>query len=193
MNEVDFVTCDIALSGDTRMIVPRKAHNPVSWMEIPVLRSMHGDHAIRNIKFLETRDMPEATQLDIIRNSYKKEDVQAAMGMMNGRLPPTMPEEMRNKRRKVPNVESEEMQELRAQVAKERAEMKATLEEAKKKTKEKKPLTANQKRALEKARAAAAKKRERELAKKIAAEEQAKANEQLGLELPDIPEALQRT
>ena len=45
-----FVTCNVRLAGDMRMEVVRDAFNPVSYPEVEILRFIHGDDAVLNVK-----------------------------------------------------------------------------------------------------------------------------------------------
>ena len=45
-----FVTCNVALNGGLLTVVPRTPLRPVSWPEVEVLRHLHGDDAVRDVK-----------------------------------------------------------------------------------------------------------------------------------------------
>jgi hypothetical protein len=45
-----FCTADVALANDEQQVVSRGPFNPISWPEIEVLRTIHGDEAVRNVK-----------------------------------------------------------------------------------------------------------------------------------------------
>ena len=45
-----FVTCKVRIAGDMRMEVVRGAFNPVSYPEVEVLRYLHGDDAVLDVK-----------------------------------------------------------------------------------------------------------------------------------------------
>ncbi len=45
-----FCTCAVRLGGDLRSVVVRDEFSPVSWPEIEVLRSIHGEDAIVDVK-----------------------------------------------------------------------------------------------------------------------------------------------
>lgn len=45
-----FCTADIALASDEQQVVSRGPRDPISWPEIDVLRTLHGDAAVRNVK-----------------------------------------------------------------------------------------------------------------------------------------------
>lgn len=49
-NAQHLCACKIVVGGDPGTVVVREAHNPVTWNEIAVLQSMHGDDAIYDIK-----------------------------------------------------------------------------------------------------------------------------------------------
>jgi len=45
-----FVTCNIALNGEQKMIVNRSEFHPVSWPELEIIRFIHGEDAVRDVK-----------------------------------------------------------------------------------------------------------------------------------------------
>jgi hypothetical protein len=45
-----FCTADIALANDEQQVAHRGPRDPISWPEIEVLRTLHGDEAVRNVK-----------------------------------------------------------------------------------------------------------------------------------------------
>ena len=45
-----FCTADIALANDEQQVVHRGPRDPISWPEIEVIRTIHGDEAVRNVK-----------------------------------------------------------------------------------------------------------------------------------------------
>lgn len=58
---MQFVTCTVSLDGGLLMLVPRDTYNPVSWPEVEVLRQIHGDDAVRDVKpFVSVKQSPRA-------------------------------------------------------------------------------------------------------------------------------------
>jgi hypothetical protein len=45
-----FCTAFIAISSDQQQIAYRGPDNPISWPEIEVIRQLHGDHAVQEVK-----------------------------------------------------------------------------------------------------------------------------------------------
>lgn len=58
------VSCYIALAGDTQQILVRGPYDTVSWPEVGVLQTIHGEDAVTNIKV-------EGEDLDATRTSEK--------------------------------------------------------------------------------------------------------------------------
>lgn len=55
-----FVSCIIALGGDTGQLLHRGAHDPVSWPEVGVLQMIHGEDAVTDFTVVSEDD--EATR-----------------------------------------------------------------------------------------------------------------------------------
>jgi hypothetical protein len=53
---MQIIGCSIALGGDDGQIVVREAHNPVSYPELLILKSLHGDENVRDVVMLGEDD-----------------------------------------------------------------------------------------------------------------------------------------
>ncbi len=55
-----FCKATIRVSGDLRTVVVRDTHNPVSWPEIEILRALHGDESLVDVKpFVRVEQSPK--------------------------------------------------------------------------------------------------------------------------------------
>lgn len=64
-----FCTAYIALAGDEQQVAYRGPFDPISWPEVEVLRQVHGDEAVRNVKpfvFVEQDARAEQQRLLLI-------------------------------------------------------------------------------------------------------------------------------
>lgn len=62
-----FCTADIALASDEQQVVSRGPRDPISWPEIDVLRTLHGDAAVRNVKpFVHVDQTAQAEQQRLV-------------------------------------------------------------------------------------------------------------------------------
>jgi hypothetical protein len=62
---MDFVTAKIALGGDPAHVMCRGAERPVSWPEIRVLQSLHGEANVFDCDFV--RSEPSTAQMEKMR------------------------------------------------------------------------------------------------------------------------------
>lgn len=54
-----FCTAFVAIAGDDQQVIFRDPFSPISWPEIEVLRQVHGDHAVREVKpFVRVEQSP---------------------------------------------------------------------------------------------------------------------------------------
>lgn len=94
-----FVTCKVALSGDSGMVVDRHEFQPVSWPEVAILQSIHGDDAVTEIKpFVSVpqscRDEKERLKLiygQVVENVYPGKGSQFELEMVKAKLPAQTP------------------------------------------------------------------------------------------------------
>jgi hypothetical protein len=66
---MDWVSCKIALSGDTQNVVYRDPTRPVSWPEVGVIQYLHGDDAVYDVEFVRsepTTSVDEKERLSLI-------------------------------------------------------------------------------------------------------------------------------
>jgi hypothetical protein len=62
---MDFVACKIALGGDSNNVIYRGPDVPVSWPEIRVLQSLHGEDNVFDCEFVRTE--PGTSQAEKMR------------------------------------------------------------------------------------------------------------------------------
>jgi hypothetical protein len=70
---IEYASIDIAIGGDARATIRKQ---PVSIPEIVLLRAVHGDDAVTNIRILGTWDCDDDTERDRLGNFYKDTTVQ---------------------------------------------------------------------------------------------------------------------
>lgn len=73
-----FCTAMVAIANDDQQVVPRGPFNPISWPEIEVLRTIHGDEAVRNVKpfvFVEQDAKAEQQRLLLIYGPVVTDEV----------------------------------------------------------------------------------------------------------------------
>jgi len=81
-----FCTVHVAIGGDQRNIMYRDPFAPVSWPEVEVLRTIHGDDAIGEIiPFVDVKQTPKAER-DRLAMKYPEEILASIWG---GRSAPT--------------------------------------------------------------------------------------------------------
>jgi hypothetical protein len=95
-----FCTAKINLSGDLRNVVYRDHFEPISWPEVDVLRFLHGDDAINDVKaFVRVEQSPkdekERLRLkygnDVVEQVYPGRNPQMQMEAAGTKLPDTTP------------------------------------------------------------------------------------------------------
>lgn len=67
---MQLVNCDVALSGDRNHVVRK---SDVSVAEIEVLRALHTEDAVRNIRPTRTIQAADAETLDKLRRQYRRQ------------------------------------------------------------------------------------------------------------------------
>lgn len=65
-----FVTCKVNLAGDLRNVVVRDSFRPVSWPEIEILRFIHGEDAVGDIKPFVRVDQSAKAEKERLRLIY---------------------------------------------------------------------------------------------------------------------------
>jgi len=56
MAEMDWVECEVMIGGDARMVHYKGQSDPVSIPEVAVLREIHGEESVRNLKYVKTTE-----------------------------------------------------------------------------------------------------------------------------------------
>lgn len=94
-----FVTCVIALNGESNTIVPRNTFNPVSYPEVAVLQHLHGDDAVRDVKpFVAVQQSAKAEKERlrliygrVVEDIYPGKNPQMELEVPKAKLPPKAP------------------------------------------------------------------------------------------------------
>lgn len=98
--EMHFVTCMIALGGDIRNVLPRTEFSPVSWPELDIIRSIHGDDSVTDIKpfvKVEQTAKQEKERLmhiygaAVVENTFPGKNPQMELEMAGAKLPAQIP------------------------------------------------------------------------------------------------------
>jgi hypothetical protein len=93
MSEMDICTCMIQLAGDSRTIVHRDRHNPLTYPEVNLMMFMHGDRYVTDIKVIDTIETDNSTELENLRVKYGKQAEEAFPGQ-RPRLPLKAPDDI---------------------------------------------------------------------------------------------------
>jgi hypothetical protein len=67
-----FCTAYVALANDDQQVVHRGPFDPISWPEIEVLRTIHGDEAVREVKPFAFVEQTAAAEQQRLLNIYGK-------------------------------------------------------------------------------------------------------------------------
>ena len=94
-----FATCNVAINGGSLTIVPRTTSRPVSWPEIEVLRHLHGDDAVRDVKpFVSVQQSARAEKERlrliygrVIEDLFPGKNPQMELEAPKAKLPPKPP------------------------------------------------------------------------------------------------------
>ena len=86
-----FVTCKVRLAGDMRMEVVRDAFNPVSYPEVEVLRFLHGDDAVLDVKAIASVEQSPRDEKERLSLKYGTVNVEAVFPGKNPQMPMEMP------------------------------------------------------------------------------------------------------
>lgn len=65
-----FCTCKVAIAGDLRQIVERTPFNPVSWPEVEILRSLHGDGSVTDVSVIAEFPQTAKDEKERLRLKY---------------------------------------------------------------------------------------------------------------------------
>jgi hypothetical protein len=83
-NELDWVSCKIAIGGDVRQVIFRGPTNPVSVPELDILAAIHGDASVTDIKPIATTESTAAEEKNRLLSKYSGALVN---GIFPGRSP----------------------------------------------------------------------------------------------------------
>ena len=78
MAEMDWVECEIMIGGDMRMIAYKGPSEPLSIPEIAVLRELHGEDSIRNMKYVKTTESTPGEEKLRLLSKYSADKVNTA-------------------------------------------------------------------------------------------------------------------
>jgi hypothetical protein len=81
-----FCTVQVAISGDIQQVVHRNAMSPVSWPEVEVLRFVHGEDAITEIKPIARIDQGQRDERERLTLIYGREPVEKCFGARNSQI-----------------------------------------------------------------------------------------------------------
>jgi|LakMenEpi03Aug12_release.lakeMendotaPanAssembly.Ray.scaffolds.fasta_scaffold33132_8 hypothetical protein len=79
-----FCKATIRVSGDVRTVIVRDTHNPVSWPELEILRALHGDESISDVKPFIRVEQSSKDEKERLRQIYGNA---VAEGVFPGRNP----------------------------------------------------------------------------------------------------------
>ena len=95
-----FVTCMVRLGGDLLNVVPRGEFNPVSWPEVDVLRTLHGEDSVTDVKaFVKVSQTAKAEKerlraiygAMVIEDIFPGKNPQMELEVPGAKLPDQMP------------------------------------------------------------------------------------------------------
>lgn len=87
-----FCTAYVAIAGDKGQVVHRNLFNPVSWPEIEVLRHVHGDDAVLEVKPFVHVSQDVRAERERLRLIYGDEAINACFPGRNPRMEIDAPE-----------------------------------------------------------------------------------------------------
>lgn len=79
-----FCTAYVQIAGDRDQTVYRDEYSPVSWPEVELLRSIHGDQAVHEVKPFVRVDYPARAERERLVLHYGKPYVDEAFGQGRG-------------------------------------------------------------------------------------------------------------
>lgn len=86
-----FVTCTVRLAGDMRHEVVRDAFNPVSYPEVEILRYLHGDDAVLNVKAIAEVEQSAREEKERLSLKYGTVNVETVFPGKNPQMEMKMP------------------------------------------------------------------------------------------------------
>lgn len=97
--KMHFCTAKISLAADLRNVVDRDAYSPISWPEVEVLRVVHGETAITEIKpfvSVQQSEKDEKTRLrliygDVVEEVFPGRNPRMEMDAPGAKLPEPTP------------------------------------------------------------------------------------------------------
>ena len=75
MAKTTLCTCDVQIGGDVRNIKHRNEHVPVTWPEIDVLKAVHGESSVTDIKAIGTRETTSVEEFKRLAERYGRKVV----------------------------------------------------------------------------------------------------------------------
>ena len=78
MAEMDWVTCEIIIGGDARMIGYKGSSDPMSIPEVAVLREIHGEESVQNLKYFKTTETTAGEEKIRLLSKYSAAPVNTA-------------------------------------------------------------------------------------------------------------------
>jgi len=86
-----FCICQVRLGGDLRNVVPRGEFNPVSWPEIEVLRFLHGNDSVIDIKAIAKVTQSAKTEKERLIRIYGAATIEEVFPGRNPQMELEMP------------------------------------------------------------------------------------------------------
>jgi hypothetical protein len=81
-----FCTAQIAIAGDSQQVMHRNPFDPVSWPELEVLRFIHGEDAVTDIKVISRIDQDQRDERDRLLMHYGRAPIDACFGARNSKI-----------------------------------------------------------------------------------------------------------
>ena len=81
-----FCTAQVAIAGDIQQVVHRNPFSPVSWPELEVLRFVHGEDAVTDIKVISRVDQDQREERERLALMYGRAPIEACFGARNAKI-----------------------------------------------------------------------------------------------------------
>ena len=92
--KMDMCSAMVALHGDKRTIVARGKNNPLSYPEIELIITAHGDRSVTDVKVIQTVDADHDAEIQRLKYKYKNQAFQNCYPGARPRLPMTAPDDI---------------------------------------------------------------------------------------------------
>lgn len=86
-----FCVCQVRLNGDMLNVVPRGEFNPVSWPEVEVLRFLHGNESVIDVKAFVKVTQSAKDEKERLRNIYGSPVIEEVFPGRNPQMELDMP------------------------------------------------------------------------------------------------------